>query len=77
MDLYLVRTDPVQEIAADPETLDRLITALRPETQPAQATPELIDAFRNGFFGWPLVRDTSLRPGVVHCRPSKAPEQRL
>ncbi|MER7813832.1 hypothetical protein [Streptomyces sp. NPDC096153] len=73
MELYLVRTDPVQQIAAEPDTLRQLLAALRPETQPAQAAPELIDACRNGFTGWPLVRDSSLPPGVVHCRPTPPP----
>ena len=68
MELFFVRTDPVQEIAAEPATLDLLKDILRPKTVEPRATPELLAAARS--CGWPLVYDDTLRPGIVHCRPT-------
>jgi hypothetical protein len=68
MELYFVRTDPVQEVAAEPATLDTLIDILRPKAVELRATPELLAAAR--LTGWPLVYDESLTPGTVHCRPN-------
>lgn len=68
MEILFVRTDPVQEIAAEPATLDYLRDALRPKTVEPRATPELLDAAR--LTGWPLVYDDTIRPGYVHCRPT-------
>jgi len=68
VDLLFVRTDPVQEIAAEPGTLDYLKDVLRPKTVEPRATPELLDAARS--CGWPLVYDDTIRPGYVHCRPT-------
>ncbi|MFE1205670.1 hypothetical protein ACFW5V_28700 [Streptomyces sp. NPDC058762] len=68
MKLHLVRIDPVQEIAAEPGTLDLLRDILRPKDDEPRADPELLTAAR--LTGWPLVYDDSLEPGVVHCRPT-------
>lgn len=68
MELLFVRTEPVQEIAAEPATLDLLIDILRPKEDEPRATPELLTAAR--AVGWPLVYDATIRPGYVHCRPS-------
>lgn len=68
MDLLFVRTDPVQEIAAEPATLDYLRDVLRPKVVEPRATPELLAAAR--MTGWPLVYDDTIRPGYVHCRPT-------
>lgn len=68
MKLYVVRIDPVQEIAAEPGTLDLLRDILRPKEHERRAAPELLAAAR--LTGWPLVHDTTLEPGVVHCRPT-------
>ncbi|MCX5522620.1 hypothetical protein OG342_07045 [Streptomyces bobili] len=67
MDLYFVRTDPVQQIAAEPATLDLLLDILRPKAVEQRAAPELLAAVR--ACDWPLVYDETLRPGIVHCRP--------
>jgi hypothetical protein len=69
MELLFVRTDPVQEIAAEPHTLDELRDILRPKEDESRAAPELLAAAR--LTDWPLVYDESLRPGVVHCRPRR------
>ncbi|MCZ4509966.1 hypothetical protein O3Q52_17525 [Streptomyces sp. ActVer] len=45
-DLVVVRFDPVQEIAAEPATLDLLRDILRPKAVEPRATPELLDAAR-------------------------------
>lgn len=68
MEILFVRTDPVQEIAAEPATLDLLRDILRPKTDETRAAPELIEAAR--LTGWPLVYDDTIRPGYVHCRPT-------
>lgn len=68
MEILFVRTDPVQEIAAEPDTLGYLKDVLRPKAVEPRADPGLLDAAR--ACGWPLVYDETLRPGIVHCRPS-------
>lgn len=69
MEIYFVRLDPVQEVAAEPATLDLLMDILRPKaTVEHRATPELLTAAR--ATGWPLVYDDTIPPGYVHCRPS-------
>ncbi|MFI0233125.1 hypothetical protein [Streptomyces sp. NPDC017086] len=67
-DLHFVRIDPVQEIAAEPATLDLLRDILRPKAVEPRATPELLAAA--WATGWPLVYDPDLPPGMVQCRPS-------
>jgi hypothetical protein len=66
--LYFVRSDPVQEVAAEPRTLDLLTDILRPKDVEPRATPEFLTAAR--ACGWPLVYDEGIPAGVVHCRPS-------
>ncbi len=68
MEIYFVRTDPVQEVAAEPATLDLLRDILRPKEIEPRATPELLTAARAA--GWPLVYDDTIAPGTVHCRPT-------
>lgn len=68
VELLFVRTDPVQEIAAEPGTLDLLKDVLRPKAVEPRATPEFLAAAR--ACDWPLVYDQALRPGIVHCRPT-------
>jgi hypothetical protein len=68
MELIFVRTDPIQEIAAEPATLDLLKDILRPKAEEPRATPEFLAAAR--LMDWPLVYDDTIRPGYVHCRPS-------
>lgn len=70
MHLRLVRTDPIQQIAAEPDTLEALKTALSPYTRPPQAAPEVITYHAAHGFGWPLVSDPTITPGIVHCRPT-------
>lgn len=66
-EFLFVRADPVQEIAAEPATLDLLKDILRPKDDETRATPELLAAAR--AMDWPLVYDETIRPGYVHCRP--------
>ncbi|MBC2903172.1 hypothetical protein [Streptomyces cupreus] len=70
MEILFVRTDPVQEIAAESGTLDYLKDVLRPKTVEPRATPEFLEAARS--CDWPLAYDETLRPGIVHCRPTPA-----
>jgi hypothetical protein len=69
--LYLIRTDPVHELAAHPDTLELLIEMLK--SQNRAVPPALGDS---GLFGWSLVPDPSLRRDVVHLRPHPRPEPR-
>ncbi len=68
MELLFVRTEPVQEVAAERATLDYLMDVLRPKAVETRATPEFLSAAR--MTGWPLVYDDTIRPGYVHCRPT-------
>jgi hypothetical protein len=67
--LYLIRTEPVHELAAHPDTLELLIEMLKSPARPAP--PALGDS---AFFGWSLVPDPTLRRDVVHLRPHPRPE---
>lgn len=67
-ELRFIRIDPVQEIAAEPATLDLLRDILRAKDHEPRATPELLAAAR--LTGWPLVYDEEIPPGYVHCRPT-------
>ncbi|MFE2311639.1 hypothetical protein ACFXC8_00310 [Streptomyces sp. NPDC059441] len=68
MEILFVRIDPVQEIAAEPATLDTLIDILRPKAVEPRATPEFLAMAR--ACDWPLVYDEKIPPGYVHCRPT-------
>lgn len=68
MEILFVRTDPVQEIAAEPATLDLLRDILRPKAVEPRATPDFLTAA--ALCAWPLVYDDTIRPGYVHCRPT-------
>ncbi|WP_157876773.1 hypothetical protein, partial [Streptomyces graminilatus] len=69
VEIYFVRTDPVQEVAAEPATLDLLRDILRPKAVvETRAAPELLTAARAA--SWPLVYDDKIPPGYVHCRPT-------
>ncbi|MEI5522510.1 hypothetical protein WB388_18065 [Streptomyces brasiliscabiei] len=69
MKLYLIRTDPVHELAAHPDTLQLLIEML--QNQARAVPPALSDS---SFFGWSLVADSSLRRDLIHLRPHPQPE---
>jgi hypothetical protein len=67
--LTIIATDPVEEIAAEPATLDQLTASLRAtltERFGQPVTTGEIGAVR----GFPLVTDQALLPGVVHLRPA-------
>lgn len=69
MKLTVVTTQPVQEIAAEPATLDALTASLR-----ATLTERLNETVTTGEIGsmrgFPLVNDPGLPPGEVHMRPT-------
>lgn len=71
MRFFLIRTDPVHELAAHPDTLQQLTEML--EQQPQAVPPALGDSV---FFGWSLVPDPSLRRDVIHLRPHPRPKPR-
>jgi hypothetical protein len=65
---HFVRTDPVQEVAAEPATLTLLMAVLRSTTAELHPTPVLPAV--TPLAGWPLVNDVTLPAGEVHCRPT-------
>ncbi|GAA3718018.1 hypothetical protein [Streptomyces tremellae] len=67
MHLLLIRIDRIQQIAAEPATLDALKTALSPHTQPPQTAPEL----PGSLAAWPLVADPNVPASYVRCSPTK------
>lgn len=67
VEILFVRIDPVQEIAAEPATLD-LLRDILSQTVEHRAAPELLAAA--ALTGWPLVYDEKIPPGYVHCRPT-------
>ncbi|MEV6791287.1 hypothetical protein AB0M87_04640 [Streptomyces sp. NPDC051320] len=66
MKLILRRTEPCQEIAAEPGTLNTLMDCLRPLAK--EPEPSFGGAI-GSLTGMPLVADPHLLPGVVHMRP--------
>ncbi|MFJ6841400.1 hypothetical protein ACIQRE_01885 [Streptomyces griseoluteus] len=70
MKLLVVTVDPVQQIAAEPGTLNRLIEVLRPQIPEHAAAPRQTP---NSLTGWPLVADPRLLCGVVYLRPFPKP----
>lgn len=68
MKLFLIRTDPVHELAAHPDTLQLLIEMLKEQAQAAPRAP-----CDSSLFAWSLVPDPSLRHDVIHLRPHPLP----
>ncbi|MEH0431255.1 hypothetical protein QBB34_33995 [Streptomyces stelliscabiei] len=68
MKLYLIRTDPVHELAAHPDTLEPLIEELKKQAQAAPSAPG-----DSSLFGWSLVPDPSLPRHIIHLRPHPRP----
>ena len=66
MRLYMLRDDPVQEIAAHPDTLAVLVAAL-PKAEPRPG-PLGHDGLAP-LTGLPLVPDPDVPAGWIHCRP--------
>ncbi|MET8475400.1 hypothetical protein ABZY90_19710 [Streptomyces sp. NPDC006422] len=66
MKFLIIRTEPCQELAAEPVTLAALIKAFRtvpvPPTRPDPLAP---------IAGIDLVKDPALLPGTLHIRPRK------
>ncbi|HET6636798.1 MAG TPA: hypothetical protein VFH77_17405 [Streptomyces sp.] len=70
MRFLLVTIDPVQQIAAEPGTLDALMAAIT-----ATATSPLTPLSPlQSFPSWPLVPDTTLPAGFVYLRPHPRPQ---
>lgn len=66
--LHLVQFDPVQQIAAAPDTLKAFAGVLREHTAPV-FEPRQLDFLT----GLPLVTDPTLPEGFVYLRPTPAP----
>ncbi|MFC8862683.1 hypothetical protein [[Kitasatospora] papulosa] len=72
-ELFLIRVEPVQEIAAEPGTLARFKAALDPATTPPQATPQVLALGGAPSLGWPLIEDSRLPANYVYFRPVRRP----
>jgi hypothetical protein len=70
--IYVVRIDPVQEVAAERATLDRFTALLSHHAAEPGTTHEALAGVQS--FGWPLVYDDSLPAGFVYCRPTPGAE---
>lgn len=68
MQFLLVTTEPVQELAAEPDTLAALSRALHASLPPVTARPTQLGVLD----GLDLVDDPAIAPGTVHLRPRKA-----
>ncbi|WP_432169102.1 hypothetical protein [Streptomyces sp. 1222.5] len=72
MMLLVVTIPPVEEVAAEPGTLDHLTASLRARI--AERFDEPVKATQLGsLMGWPLVPDPKLPPGFVYLRPARRP----
>jgi hypothetical protein len=70
--LLIVTIEPVQQVAAEPATLEALTTALLArQTEPTDKP--LLPAHAPGLLGWPLVADPGLPSGIVYLRPTPRP----
>ncbi|MEV6536801.1 hypothetical protein AB0M86_45845 [Streptomyces sp. NPDC051639] len=69
--LYVITVEPVQEVAAEPDTLAALVDMLRPKARPVPGTT----ALGPPLTGWPLVADPALPAGFVYLRPTPAPKE--
>ncbi|MFJ2477080.1 hypothetical protein ACIOWI_29595 [Streptomyces sp. NPDC087659] len=65
MKLYVITTEPAQQIAAEPATLERLTARLRTQMQERH-----LDGAGGDISGLPLVADPSIAPGFIHLRPT-------
>lgn len=69
MHIVIASTAPVEEIAAEPETLARLVALLdRAHTRPVHGR-----VLPSGLLALPRVEDPSIEPLTVHLRPYTAP----
>lgn len=71
MKLIAVIFEPVQEVAAEPGTLDQLTAALRAQLS-ERLELTVPSAGIGSLLGLPLVADPSLLPGFVYLRPIPA-----
>ncbi|MFJ1653472.1 hypothetical protein ACIOC2_19195 [Streptomyces sp. NPDC088337] len=72
MKFTVVTLEPVQQIAAEPQTLDQLTASLRGRL--AERLDRPVPTGQVGdVFGWPLVADPHLPAGFVYLRPHPRP----
>ncbi|WP_327377983.1 hypothetical protein OG393_30895 [Streptomyces sp. NBC_01216] len=67
----IIQTEPVEEIAVAPETLDQLTATLRAALADRLGEPVTTAEIGN-YRGLPLMPDATIRPGVVHLRPKES-----
>lgn len=72
MKFLVVTIEPVQQVAAEPGTLDQLTASLRAELAERLGSPVPTGQIGD-VYGWPLVADPGLPPGLVYLRPHPRP----
>lgn len=76
MRLVIVRGEPIEEVAAEPDTLARFRTVLAAAlTGPAPAADpgHALDGGRGGLLSLPFVPDPTIPPLTVRLRPYSTP----
>lgn len=68
MRFIVVTVEPVQQIAAEPKTLELLTADLRARISDRLEVPVSTGGI-DGILGFPLVRDATLPAGFVYLRP--------
>lgn len=74
MKLLLVTIEPVQQVAAEPSTLDVFTAALRAQQRERIEQPGMTGQL-GSILGWPLVADPGLPRGLVYLRPHPRPAE--
>ncbi|MGW0582406.1 hypothetical protein ACWD25_42235 [Streptomyces sp. NPDC002920] len=72
--LIVVTVHPVQQVAAEPGTLDQLTSKLRARLSERLEQPVPTNQL-GSLWGWPLVPDATLPPGYVYLRPDPSRPQ--
>jgi hypothetical protein len=73
--LIIHSTEPVEEIAAEPDTLARFRTLLQLTVDHAAEARGPVIRGSRGWLAMPLVADPNLPPLTVHLRPYSAPPE--
>lgn len=74
MKFLIVTIEPIQQVAAEPGTLNQLTASLHAALAERHDQPVATSQIGN-LSGWPLVADPTLPPGLVYLRPFPRPSQ--
>ncbi|MFE2469759.1 hypothetical protein [Streptomyces mirabilis] len=76
MKLMVVTIEPVQQVAAEPNTLEEVTAALRATLTERFGEPTPTSQ-AGDVYGWPLVADPTLPPGFLYLRPHPRPAEAI